>query len=745
MPPSPRAAHPRLSAPRAFPLKRLRFWLVCLFFLLWALAIAGKLFWLQVVRHQEFLTRAEHLHTRNYDVAPRRGILYDRNGRGLAMTVLADSVYADPSAVSDKPATARILASVLHTDPEDDATSEARLLTKLNNGKNFAWIARRIPAEQAAALRAKALPGIVFIKEFKRIYPSNRLAAQILGYVGPDDTGMAGIEAKFDALLHGKAGERSEALDARHKTVGSTETEPLPGRNLALTIDDNIQFNVEQSLERAMERTQALAGTVVVEDVHTGQILALATRPTYNPNQVTHANNLPTTNPAVSNAYEPGSTFKLVTYATALDLQLAQPNDMLDCSGGQINVAGAIIRDDKSDRGLGRATVTQALEHSSDVCAIKLALRVGPQRFYDYMRAFGFGSRSAVELPGETRGMLMPLAKWYPSSIGYFAIGQGVAVTPLQLSAMVSTLANGGVYLPPHILMPGQLESGNGNPKPVPPQPIRPGEQLPDPLPQGARRVISSLASAEMRKMMEGVVLEGTGRQAQLNGYSSAGKTGTAQKIETVTVNGKAHSFYSKSAHIASFAGFAPVNNPVIAVAVIIDTPKGDYYGASVSAPIFREVAQSVLEYLGVPHDMPVHPVRTNKILPVSEDSGGHDGANNLDRAYEDLPEDDPLRTPQPAAPQPTAAAGSPSPAQTPQPQRNVPPPQPAARSMANSSGRQVRVPQLTGLPIRKVIEQAGAAGLDLHISGSGVCHQQIPEAGTVVPAGTRVQVHCGR
>ena len=242
------------------------------------------------------------------------------------------------------------------------------------------------------------------------------------------------------------------------------------------------------------------------------------------------------------------------------------------------------------------------------MAAVKLALKVGPDRFYQYIRDFGFGSRSGVELPGETRGLLRPVKRWSASSIGSIAIGQEVAVTPLQLVSMVSTIANGGVYLPPHVLMPDQLDPTNSKPKGRPTAggaggaALQAGEDLPNPLPAGAHRVISTLTAAQMRKMMEGVVLFGTGKQAQLNGYSSGGKTGTAQKIDPAT-----HT-YSKTMHIASFAGFAPVNNPVIAVAVIIDSPKGAYYGADVSAPVFAEVAQQVLEYLGVPHDIDLRP-----------------------------------------------------------------------------------------------------------------------------------------
>ena len=740
MPPAARALQNRPSAPRAYPMKRLRFWLICLFFIAWAGLIAGRLFWLQVVRHKEFQTRAEHLHTRNYEVAPRRGILSDRNGNGLAMTVLADSIYADPTDMEDKALAARALAAVVHTDPDDTETSQERILQRLGNGKNFAWIARRVTPQVADTVRRMNIPGVYFVKEFKRDYPADTMAAQILGYVGADDTGMAGLEAKFDSELHGKAGARTETLDRRHMTVGSTETQPQAGQNLTLTIDNYIQYTAEQALDRTMARTQAQSGTVVIEDVHTGQILALATRPTFNPNQVHKPSKLPIANPAISNVYEPGSTFKLVTYAAVLDQQMARPDEVVDCSGGQINVAGAVIHDDKSDRGLGHITVMQALEHSSDVCAIKMALRVGQQHFYGYMRSFGFGSRSGIELPGETRGMLLPLNKWYASSIGYYAIGQGVAVTPVQLSSMVSTIANGGVYLPPHILLASQADGGGQK---TAAQPVRPGEELPNPLPQGSHRVISTMASAEMRKMMEGVVLEGTGKQAQLNGYSSAGKTGTAQKIESVVVNGKTHSFYSKDKHIASFAGFAPVNDPVIAVAVIIDSPKGDYYGASVSAPVFAEVAQTVLEYLGVPHDMPVRKGTAPKSAAVREDAANHDSGSNLDAAIDDLPDDDPLRTPQPAP-----ASPSPNEATTSNAGPNTGPktgPTPATATVTLQNTHSVRVPQLTGLPVRKVIEEAGAAGFDVHIAGSGVCREQSPAAGSMVAAGTHIQVRCGR
>jgi cell division protein FtsI (penicillin-binding protein 3) len=498
---------------------------------------------------------------------------------------------------------------------------------------------------------------------------------------------------------------------------------------------------------------------VVIQDVHTGQILALAVRPTFNPNDFRHATPVLLRNHAVSDVYEPGSVFKLITYSTALDQHVTTPDDKIDCQGGAITLAGRVIHDDKGDH-FGVITVHEALEHSSDVAAVKLALKVGPDHFYQYIRNFGFGQRSGIELPGETRGLLQPVNKWGASSIGSIAMGQEVGVTPLQMVSMVSTIANGGVYLPPRVLMPSQMDSTAPNQKSATPQasPFKPGGELPDPLPPGAHRVISTMTAAQMRKMMEGVVLYGTGRQAQLNGYSSGGKTGTAQKIDPATHR------YSKTMHVASFAGIAPVNNPVIAVAVIMDNPKGSYYGASVSAPVFAEVAQQVLEYLAVPHDIDLHRTRAadNSAVKVAEDDGEQTGdINALYAAANDLPADDPLRgapaqpvaTPQPAAPgkpqgsahtQPVNAAADAGAAANARANPSTSPARPST-TVVVADGKTLRVPSLTGLPVRKVIEQAGAAGFEVEITGSGTAREQAPAPGTMVAPGTRIVVKCGR
>ena len=746
----------RNSAPRVIPLKRTRFWLICLFFAFWVCAIAARLFWLQIIRHQDYVERAQKQQQRTFEVAPRRGVLYDRNLRELAMTVQVDSVYADPSEIDDKKAAARTLAALVHVDPQDNRTTENEIAARLASGHNFAWIARRVTPDVSTRIHALNMKGIYFQKEFQRFYPNNNIAAQVLGFVGADDNGLGGLEQKFDPQLHGAPGEMYTAMDARREVLGSSEQEPQPGRNMVLTIDENIQFMAEQALDHAMDKTQALNGTVVVQDVHTGQILALAIRPTFNPNNFRHTTPALLKDHAVSDVYEPGSVFKLVTYSTALDQQVAKPDDMIDCQGGQITLAGRVIHDDKSDRGMGVVSVATALAKSSDVAAVKLALKVGPDNFYKYIRAFGFGARTGVELPGETRGLLRPVARWGGSSIGSIAIGQEVAVTPVQLVTMVSTIANGGVYLPPHILLPNSQDLNQSSAAPQVPQvaaPFKAGEDLPNPLPDGAHRVISALTSAEMRKMMEGVVLFGTGKPAQLNGYSSGGKTGTAQKVDPAT------HLYSKTMHIASFAGFAPVNNPVIAVSVVMDSPKGDYYGTAVSAPVFAEVAQQVLEYLGVSHDIDLRPQTTpaKPDKPIKEDDTEHDQSEiqALYAAVNDLPADDPLR----AAPAPPAPADQPattpvpttkSPAQ-PQPTVQVASSQPAnssaqptAKTVTIPDPTRIRVPSLVGLPIRKVIEQAAASGLQVQIVGNGTCRQQAPDPGAMVPPGTRIIVRSG-
>jgi cell division protein FtsI (penicillin-binding protein 3) len=749
---------------------------VSLFFACWAALICGRLVWLQVIHYKDFVDRAARQQQRTFEVAPRRGILYDRNLHQLAMTGLADSVYAVPSEIADRQdpqaqqkreAIANALAKVVHTDPTDHFTTAHQIAARLNASRNFAWIARKLDPAVIARVKALNLKGVYTQKEFKRYYPNSQLAAQVLGYVGTDDTGLGGIERKFDHDLHGVPGRMLTALDARRHVLGSEEREPDPGENLVLTIDENIQFMAERALDAALVRTHALNGTVVVQDPQTGQILALAIRPTFNPNDFRHATTSLLKNHAISDIYEPGSTFKLVTYSAALDQKVTNPNEMIDCQGGKIELAGRIIHDDHYN---GVLSATQALEASSDVAAVKLALRLGPQRFEQYIHDYGFGARSDIELPAETRGLLRPTRRWSGSSIGSIAIGQEIGVTPVQLVTMASTIANGGVYLPPHILM----QRGDRNSGKLKATPFHPQGDLPDPLPTGAHRVISTMTAAEMRKMMQGVVLFGTGRNAQLNGYSAGGKTGTAQKIDVATHR------YSKTKYVASFVGIAPVNNPAITVAVVIDSPEGSHFGASNAAPVFHEVAQEVLEYLGVPHDtnltLPVDEAKKQAAPEIEEPQPQETG--DLDALFAEvnnLPADDPLRSsvsgqqlvPSAANELSTGteqAQAAPPPTAPPKPAIQVHPaelkpaspsfdaavaaaqqPHTTAHGVIVNAGNRVGVPSFLGEPLRVAVETAGTAGLALQIVGSGIAREQVPAPGSLVPPGTEVVVRFTR
>ena len=491
------------------PIRRVRFAYVALFFCVWTAAISLRLVWLQVIRHGYYVQRAAQQQQRTFEVAPRRGVLYDRNLRELAMTVLVDSVYAVPSELGENRAEdAAMLARLVHKDARDRFTGGEQMLARLNASRNFAWVARKVDAETATRVRELNLKGVYLQKEFKRFYPNGDLAAQVLGYVGTDDTGLGGLEREFDEEMHGAPGHMLTALDAKRHVLGSDEQQPMPGENLVLAIDANIQYMAERALDAQMQKTRALHGTVVVQDPHTGNILALAIAPRFNPNDQRHMDASVLQNLAVSDVYEPGSTFKLVTYSAALDGAGVQPTDMVDCQNGAMTMYGRTLHDDRSDH-FGVVTVQYALEHSSDVGAAKMALKLGPQKFYSYMRGFGFGDRSGIELPSETRGLLRAPKKWGATSILSMAIGQEVGVTPVQLVTMVSTIANGGVYMPPHILLKS-VDAMKGDPR-LKPVPFRPVNQLPATLPDGAHRVISELSSAKMRSMMQGIVVTGTG------------------------------------------------------------------------------------------------------------------------------------------------------------------------------------------------------------------------------------------
>ncbi len=408
----------------------LRLYLLAGILALWCFAICARLVYLQIFSYGTFAQRAQHQQQRTMEVAAKRGVIYDRAGRELAMSVTVDSAFAVPVEIPDLAGTLSLVSSITRADPRE-------LLAKCQSAKSFCWIARKAEPDTVQRIRALNLKGIYFQKESRRYYPKRDLAAQILGYVGTDDTGLSGIEREFNDQLKGEPGRMLISVDARKKWFGSVERQPQPGQSVVLTLDEKIQYIAERELQAAMEQTHATSGTVVVQNPHTGEILGLANWPTFNPNLTREIKPEDLKNHAVSDAYEPGSTFKLVTLSAALDQHLVKPEEVFDCQMGSIVISGRRIHDWKP---FGMLSVSDILAHSSDVGAIKVALRLGDERLYSYIRAFGFGQYTGIELPGETRGITKPLSRWSKVSIGAISMGQEIGVSPLQLSAMVSAI-----------------------------------------------------------------------------------------------------------------------------------------------------------------------------------------------------------------------------------------------------------------------------------------------------------------
>ena len=732
------------SAPRNRANKRL--YLLAGILVLWAGGICLRLVYLQIFRYGDFEQRAQRQQQRSTEVAAKRGIIYDRAGRELAMSVSVDSVFAVPADIPDLAGTISLLSRITKADPRE-------LLARCESARTFCWVARKADAETADRIRSMNLRGIYFQKESKRFYPKRELAAQVLGYVGMDDEGLSGIERADDDDLRGKPGRMMISVDARRKWFGSVEKQPDPGENVVLTIDEKIQYIAERELETAMQQTHAETGTVVVQNPKTGEILALANRPTFNPNLARDITPQKLKDHAVSDVYEPGSTFKVVTIAAALEEKLTRPEEMIDCQMGSIVINGMRIRDSKPH---GVISVADVLAVSSDVGAIKIALRLGEERFYKYIRAFGFGQQTGIELPGETRGMTKPLNRWSKVSIGAISMGQEIGITPLQLVSMISTIANDGLWTAPRII--AGTTAPQGTPQMVA---FHPGAQ---------RRVISPMTAALMKRMMQGVILaqHSTGKAARLEGYSAAGKTGTGQKIDPAT-----HA-YSRTKYVASFAGFAPVNDPAVTVAVILDSPVGLHQGGEVSAPVFQRVAQQVLEYLHTPHDVELP---TNRQVLMAErrvkDQDVEEGSP--DRLGDSLEAVD--ATPQGSNSQPATASAKPAPQVTAsvvmpaalrqEPQPSGSPVQEQKRTAIledkpleaplpvhlPSSGTIVLdveqggivVPSFLGKSVRTAIEMAQESGLDLDAVGNGLARQQSPPPGSHVASGSQVTVKFGR
>jgi cell division protein FtsI (penicillin-binding protein 3) len=716
----------RASTPTT-PTKRLYIFAVLLF--IWILIICFRLVRLQIFKYADFVQRAEREHNHTIPIEPRRGNIYDRNGFALAMSIDVDSVFAVPTEVYDPVQTATLLSKVLNVDAQT-------LANRIKNGHNFVYLKRKIDADTANRVRELNLHGIYFMKEPKRFYPKRELAAQVIGFLGMDDVGLGGLEREFDDDLRGIPGQEMISVDARRKLFANVEKPPDPGQNLVLTIDQTIQYIAEKELDQGMEDTKAIAGTVVVENPRTGEILALANRPTFNPNVFYSVPAEALKNRAVTDIYEPGSVFKIVTYSAAIDQHLITPDDKVDCQHGSIDVFGMKIHDHES---LGVITMSEALAHSSDVAAIKVGMKLGEDRLYHYIHEYGFGQQTGIELPAETRGMAKPVSRWSKVSIGAISMGQEIGVTPLQTISLVSTIANDGMYTPPRIVA-GELPPDSK----ALPVVYHPAQQ---------HRVISTMTAAQMKKMLEGVVLFGTARRAILDGYTVAGKTGTAQRVDPNT------GVYSKTKYVASFIGFSPVNTPAITIAVILDSPAGLHQGGQVCAPVFKRIAEQVLEYLRVPHDLDTKNVQKQTLTASAKGADVDESSDHLgtpvvdDQATTASAQASATRPPtvtkvtpladvkasltQPASPAAEAAQAQEAPLPTPP----SPEPTPTSGTVVLAVDGGAVVPSFLGKPLRSAVEIAQQSGLEINAIGTGIAREQSPAPGAHLLAGQHITV----
>jgi cell division protein FtsI (penicillin-binding protein 3) len=567
---------PRAAPPGPSP--EIARWRITAAFTAWIVVFAllgVRLFDLQVLHAHTLQRLAIRQHLESLKLPGRRGVILDRTGARLAVNVASDSIYAVPRAIPDAEAFAREVAPSLHLSP-------AEVLARLRSGgPYFAWLARRQPPETIEAVRALRLgDALGVVPEARRAYPAGALAASVIGFTGLDDSGLAGLELQYDGTLHGVEGVGTAHRDAIGRELVQTErivAPPRDGNTLVLTIDQVVQHIAERELGRAVTDSSAQGGVAIVMDPLTGAVLALATIPTFDPNRYQAAPPALWKNRAVGDVYEPGSTFKLILAAAALSSHAVAPHDIF-VDHGKIRINGVTIHDAEPPEHT-TLTLAEIIKYSSNVGAAQVASRVGKNRLYAYIQRFGFGRRTGIDLPGEAAGIIRPVLQWYGPSLQNIGFGQGISVTPMQMIVAASAFAMHGSAVRPHLVEAVRDPAGHAiaTPGNIPPHQVI--------EPEVADRVL-----AMMREVVEG----GTGTKARLEGYPVAGKTGTAQRPGPF-------GGYEPGAYLSSFVGVVPVPAPRLAILVIVDRPRGVYFGGDVAAPVFREIARQVLWYLRVP------------------------------------------------------------------------------------------------------------------------------------------------
>jgi cell division protein FtsI (penicillin-binding protein 3) len=679
---------------------------------LWALAIFGKLVTLQIVQHAKYSAIARSQQEHLVDIPAPRGSILDRNGEPLAISVPVASVSVNPQQIQNLRVATEVLGNTLNLDQQ---VLYNRLDWARQNHKGFLWVKRRIDPFETDRLKAMHLDWATFHTESQRHYPKGEVASHVLGAVYKDEEGAAGVERTLDKVLRGRDGSERLVMDVKRRGLDShMDSAPQAGAALTLTIDERMQYVAERELKIGVEAKHARSGTAIVMNPYTGEILALANYPTYDPNQPPKPGDDPIArfDLGASVPFEPGSVFKVVTLAAALETTDMRPDTLVATGGGTLVLPGRVIHE--SHHGYGTITMQEVLEKSSNIGAIMIGTRVGRQNMYEYATRFGFGQRSGLPVPAESSGKLRSLDHWGTTSLASVSMGQEVSVTSVQLARLGAVMANGGMLVKPRLI-------------------LKRGDKL-EPV-EPPVRVIKPETAITMRQMMEGVVLRGTGRlHARLEGYTSAGKTGTAQIFDSVTHH------YTHN-YNASFLGFAPVTNPALVVLVTVHNTSGENgQGADAAAPVFQKIMTEALRILDVPKDIPEDSLAVKQ--PPKEKPGEFAG----DLAIADLggpsimDEDPSIR--QLLADQ---MKSSKDPDEIPPPKSNGS----AGDIVAGTCGAKptgdniagATVPDFRGKTMRDVVEESSANGIEVMIEGSGVARAQVPLPGSPLRRGEQIRI----
>ncbi len=577
------------------PILKRRVAIVAAVLALWVVGIEAKLVYLQIYQHADLVARAGRQQERTQPSPAKRGDIVDRRGRVLATSVDADTIYAVPTEIDDAKDATRKICDALGDCDQKDRLSMAE---KLGQHRAFAYVKRQVAPDQAQRVAALNLDGIGFIKESKRFYPNKELAAHLLGWVGIDNKGLSGLEYTYDPQIRGKAGTIMVHTDARRHAFSRFERPPTAGSSVELTIDEYLQHIAERELRAGVIQNRAAGGTAIIMNPHTGEILAMANEPTFNPNAYRDSNETERRNRAVQDLYEPGSTFKVVTASAAIEEKVMPIDTMINTHPGVIHIAGRpkpITEANHHDYGV--LSFEDVIVHSSNIGAIKIGLRVGTERLSKYVALYGFGHPVSPDFPGESPGIVWNASKWTESALASVSMGYQIGVTPLQMVTAISSVANGGEMIEPRVIRAVYRDNRRFAVQP-----------------KIIRRTISADTAATLTGIMEGVVARGTARLAQMPGFTIAGKTGTAAKL----VNGR----YSTSDYNASFVGFVPSRNPAIAIIVVTDSPHGGpTTGGPVSGPVFKRIAEATLRYMGIgPTINPPSPV----LVARHDDAAAH-------------------------------------------------------------------------------------------------------------------------